>query len=88
MTGDYIMKDKKELLLNALRTNTAEIVFTKKDGTERKMLCTLQEWDIPKEHKPKGTGIEKTGDVISVYDLENKGWRSFRFDSLKSIVWK
>lgn len=80
--------DKKKLLLDALRTNTAEIVFTKKDGTERKMLCTLQEWVIPKEHAPKGTGATKTGDVISVYDVENKGWRSFRFDSLKSIVWK
>lgn len=82
------MEDKKKLLIDALRTNTAEIVFTKKDGTERKMLCTLQEWNIPKEHAPKGTGTEKTGDVISVYDVENKGWRSFRFDSLKSIEWK
>lgn len=82
------MEDKKKLLIDSLRTNTAEIVFTKKDGTERKMLCTLQEWVIPEEHAPKGTGANKTSDVISVYDVENKGWRSFRFDSLKSIEWK
>ena len=82
------MEDKKKLLVDALRTNTAEIIFTKKDGTDRTMLCTLQECDIPKEHAPKGTGTEKTSNVISVYDVENKGWRSFRFDSLKSIVWK
>lgn len=81
-------KMQKDFLLAALRTNTAEIVFTKKDGTERKMLCTLQEWDIPEEHAPKGTGRIKHDDVISVYDVENKGWRSFRFDSLKSIEWK
>ena len=81
-------KTLKDMLLAALRTNTAEIVFTKKDGTERKMLCTLQECDIPEEDSPKGTGRIKHDDVISVYDVENKGWRSFRFDSLKSIVWK
>lgn len=82
------MKDEKTQFIDSLRTNVVEVIFTKKDGTDRKMLCTLDEYLIPKEHAPKGTGSEKKGDVISVYDIENNGWRSFRFDSLKSIEWK
>ena len=54
------------------------ITFTKKDGTERVMRCTLQPDQLPiqpivENKEPR----KKTPGVIAVYDLDAKGWRSF-----------
>ena len=71
---------------NALIDNLSEvrIKFTKKDGTERDMLCTLVESKIPEDKKPK-SDTTITGDVLRVFDLEKQDWRSFRWDSIISV---
>jgi hypothetical protein len=72
-------------ILFVLQKANVEVVFTKKDGSERKMLCTLNEQFIPQEHKPKNTGTtKKNKDIVSVYDVK-KGWRSFNINSVKSV---
>lgn len=67
-----------------LKTNTCEIVFTKTNGEKRVMKCTLLESALPPFNE---TSRKKTSnpDIIPVYDLENKDWRSFRTDSLVEI---
>jgi CRISPR/Cas system CSM-associated protein Csm5 (group 7 of RAMP superfamily) len=78
--------DKEKNWLKALlREFTVEILFTKKDGTDRKMVCTLQESAIPSENLPKGTSTVKNNESLAVYDMENSGWRSFRWDSIKEV---
>ena len=47
-------KKEKEWLLSLLRSEIVELTFTKKDGTERIMKCTLAEQKIPSENAPKG----------------------------------
>jgi hypothetical protein len=64
------------------------IVFTKKDGTERTMTCTTKPELVPAESIVEG--VEKkekkvNEEVIPVYDLDAKGWRSFRWDSVKQV---
>jgi hypothetical protein len=67
-----------------LVTGDARVVFTKKDGTERTMLCTLT--NIPAVHQPKNeTDKEYSKEVLRVFDTENQGWRSFRLDSIISV---
>lgn len=63
------------------------IVFTKKDGTQRKMLCTLNESKIPTEKQPKSEGTESTtaGSALRVFDTEKSEWRSFRWDSVTEV---
>lgn len=74
--------DIKELL----RDGIAEIMFTKKDGTERVMKCTLKPKLIPEEHTPKGTGTTKENlDVVNVFDLDKIGWRSFLVDNVQYV---
>jgi hypothetical protein len=34
---------------------------------------------------PKGTDRAKSDEAVAVFDLENNGWRSFRWDSLTNI---
>lgn len=67
-----------------LVTGDVRVVFTKKDGTERTMFCTLV--NIPDEHQPKNeTDKEYSKEVLRVFDTENQGWRSFRLDSIISV---
>lgn len=83
----FVFKTKKEKdwLINLLRSEIVELTFTKKDGTERIMKCTLSEQKIPEENLPKSTERAKSDEAVAVFDLENNGWRSFRWDSLKNI---
>ena len=74
----------RDLLVHALRTSVVRLEFTKKSGEYRVMRATLKEDMIPSEHQPSGEGVLKTAEVRPVYDLDNMGWRSFRWDSLKS----
>ena len=87
MTQNQVFKsdEDKNWLKNILREREVTVIFTKKDGTERKMLCTLSENKIPEEKVPTGSGKTQNGDALAVFDLEKEEWRSFRYDSLKSF---
>lgn len=63
------------------------ITFTKKDGTERAMQCTLSESRIPAEKQPKEPQTASTGgSALRVFDTEKQEWRSFRWDSIKNVT--
>ena len=67
------------------------VVFTKKDGTERAMRCTLSESRIPSEKQPKSQASDSTttgqgnDSAIRVFDTEKQEWRSFRWDTVKEV---
>ena len=61
------------------------VTFTKKDGTERKMLCTRNMNAIPQDKQPKGSGKAKADHIIVAFDLEKGEWRSFSEESVKSV---
>jgi CRISPR/Cas system-associated endonuclease Cas3-HD len=85
---EFKTKKEKDWLKNLLSNYEVTISFKKKDGTERKMICTLSESVIPAEKLPKNTGKSKNDEVCPVFDVENQGWRSFRWDSLTRIEFK
>lgn len=60
------------------------VTFTKKDGTERKMFCTLAESLIPADKIPKEAG-STGGSALRVFDTQLNEWRSFRWDSITDI---
>lgn len=62
------------------------ITFTKADGTDREMRCTLAESSIPSDKTPKGTSTREASDATQrVFDLDKGEWRSFRWESVKAI---
>ena len=71
---------------NILRNQELTITFTKKDGTERVMRCTLDPNRLP-VHEGKETAASRkiSNETIAVFDLDAQGWRSFTKKSVKSI---
>lgn len=91
MDNDQLMQ-KRQDILNLLHENVCEVIFTKTDGSERHMACTLL-----KEYMPEVSAMDvhvpepkkerkKNNEVISVWDVDAKGWRGFRVDSVQTIV--
>jgi hypothetical protein len=94
-----IMRDWVKSLLNKQEIT---VRFTKADGTERDMKCTLNWHLIPAKEvkhqmgsvdgivresiKPRHAPKEPDPAVIKVFDLEAQAWRSFRMDRLKKIT--
>lgn len=82
----------KKWLKGHLAYGPTTIVFTKKDGTNREMTCTTNPTLVPvvaviEPDEPKK--IRKINEeVMPVYDLEAKAWKSFRWDSIKQVVFK
>lgn len=73
-------------LKNSLQNGVVTVTFTKKDGSERVMKCTLAENFIAQKDLPKGNTRSVNTETIAVYDVDVSGWRSFRLDSIKSII--
>ena len=82
---NFTTKKEKDWLRTLLKERIVGITFIKKDGSERLMKCTLLESKIPSEFAPKGSEKSKSDEVLPVFDVENEGWRSFRWDSIKKI---
>jgi hypothetical protein len=63
------------------------VTFTKQDGTERAMQCTLVEDRIPSDKIPKTAGSPTTpnGSAVRVFDTEKSEWRSFRWESVTKV---
>ena len=79
----------KKWLKGCLSFGPVKVTFTKKDGTERVMECTLAPSLLPTEQIIEGAEPKRekkvNEDVCPVYDLESKHWKSFRWDSIKSV---
>lgn len=89
----------KKWLKGHLNYGPVTVTFTKKDGSERIMECTTSPSLVPpaltEVHKtgtdnPIDFPVEKkqrkvNDEVMPVYDLEAKSWKSFRWDSIKQV---
>jgi len=72
----------REWIRSALHGGPLEVVFTKKDGTERTMYCTLQEGVVVPHEKTTDRVKEPNLDVLAVWDLEKQAWRSFKLSTI------
>ena len=75
-------KKGRKWLAGILEQSVVEVTFTKKDGTERVMNCTLLEDYLP---ETTGAGRSAGSDALAVFDVDSDGWRSFRWDSVKAV---
>ena len=75
---------RNEFLQSNLQTAILNVAFIKKDGTQRLMRCTLRADLLPAQTDLEESIQKKTPnpEVLAVWDLDNDGWRSFRYDSI------
>jgi len=78
---------EKSDVIGLLHEGEVLVFFEKADGTMRNMLCTLKEELLPEQVDMEEVIQKKkpNPDVIAVWDTENKGWRSFRWDRLRKV---
>ena len=74
-------------LIDMLRSNVVTVTFTKVNGDERVMTCTLLSEHIPNVPTTNGQVVvkETSSNTVSVWDVNANGWRSFRVENVKSI---
>ena len=79
---------KQDLKLQ-LEQNVVVVDFTKLNGDKRVMTCTLREDIKPPATKTDTMSQKKVREisdaVVSVWDVNAKGWRSFRYDRINSV---
>ena len=79
-------------LKTILREQEIKITFTKKDGTEREMRCTLDPTKLPVHETNTDNPIDfpetkrkVSTETMAVFDLDVQGWRSFTKKSVKCV---
>lgn len=84
-TPSFSLDKSKESLQNLLRSFVATVTFTKKDGTERVMKCTLKQ-DIAIPHERKTDRVkEPKEDMLPVWDLDQGAWRTITVPNILSV---
>lgn len=75
---------RNNFLKEKLHEGIVNVTFIKKDGTERKMRCTLKADLLPAQTDLEESVQKKAPnpEVLAVFDVEKDGWRSFRYDSI------
>ena len=76
-------------LKKLLEQNVLTVDFTKLDGDKRVMTCTLREDMKPAATKTDAMSQKKVREVsdavVSVWDVNAKGWRSFRYERINAV---
>lgn len=81
------MELDREWLLDHLRNDIVTVTFTKKNGDERIMRCTLKpEYFAQDKYKTELTeDIKLDRTNCTVWDVTAQGWRSFLWANIKHI---
>lgn len=75
-------------LKDMLSVTEATVTFTKVDGTERVMKCTLEAAKLPVVELKEDAKPRKQSDstkALRVFDVEKQEWRSFTVKNIKKI---
>ena len=83
------MKFERDDILRALKQNLCEVRFTKVNGEDRSMKCTL----FP-SYLPQNTDFHHLGEMhekpenkntVVCWDIQANGWRSFRIENVSYV---
>lgn len=78
----------RKWLLSHLVYGPVSVTFTKKDGTERTMNCTLNDTLVKSYEKKTERSKTVSEETCAVFDIDKQEWRSFRYDSLTAVTLK
>jgi hypothetical protein len=75
---------------DVLVKDIVQVTFTKINGDERVMTCTLHPKNLPKPvvkegEEKKERVIKNPENSLAVFDMKAEGWRSFVIRNIKSV---
>jgi hypothetical protein len=81
---------ERNALVEMLQAAVMEVTFTKLNGDKRVMTCTLMPDQLPPARAEDPMSQKKIRElneaVVSVWDVNAQGWRSFRLDRVESVI--
>lgn len=73
-------------ILADLRANICDVTFTKANGSERVMRCTLKPEFLPAaDYSASLDTSDSRGDLVTVWSIDDDAWRSFKPSKLTDI---
>ena len=78
--------ETKESIRKLAQDGVITVTFTKVDGSERVMKCTLNKMHLPEQQDLEEASTKDNPKVLAVWDVEKSAWRSFRIDSVKEVA--
>ena len=75
-------------IVEQLKSNILQITFTKVDGEQRIMPCTLQTDYMPSWSETKVQQIDEFSvnkSVIRAFAIDKQAWRSFRVENVTQV---
>lgn len=77
-----LLESKRQGILDELDRGVVDLQFKKVNGDLRNMTATRDFSLIPEEKHPKSNISDKNTEIVTLFDLEVKDWRSFRVENL------
>ena len=75
----------RQWLKDLLQEETVTIKFEKVDGSLREMRATLKSGVVPLYERKTDRARTPNPELCSVFDLEKREWRSFKFEKIVGI---
>jgi len=72
----------REDMKKQLHAGPCKVVFTKADGTERTMRCSLEEQYTSKYERKTDRGANPDDNLLTVWDIDKDAWRAFHVDKV------
>ena len=80
----------RDEMLSELRLRICRVIFTKVDGEERDMHCTLQSHSLPEKYQAMSPSdpadMQPNDKVIRAWDINKGAFRSFRVENVISFT--
>ncbi len=85
MANNENLQERNNKLHALLGEHTCKVTFKKVNGEERILTCTLRKDILPTYEKNKESARAANQSTISVWNLDNSQWRSFRVMNVREV---
>lgn len=76
----------REDMIEKLRAGECRVIFTKLNGEQRDMRCTLNMDMIAEDKRPKSGSTQYSQDMIRAFDIAKQEFRTFKVDNVISFA--
>jgi len=86
LARDLNISMERNEIIAFLKQGPCELIFKKKNGSDRTMIATLKTELIPQNGLQGFQKVRKSNEsIVSVFDLQKHAWRSFLLSNLTGI---